>query len=93
MYCCAKICLINVNVQELLKEKEQYGRKTQQEVESLTFRNQQLSKRVMVLQDDMEMVQNQKKKHKVCYLLYYVDKIYANGVFDVCVYIYIYDTK
>ena len=48
-----------------MKEKEQWARKYQQEVDSLSFRNQQLSKRVMVLQDELEALESQKKKHKV----------------------------
>ena len=48
-----------------MKEKEQWSRKYQQEVDSLSFRNQQLSKRVMVLQDELEALESQKKKHKV----------------------------
>ena len=48
-----------------MKEKEQWSRKSQQEVDSLSFRNQQLSKRVMVLQDELETLESQKKKHKV----------------------------
>ncbi|XP_076463596.1 protein phosphatase 1 regulatory subunit 21-like isoform X2 [Babylonia areolata] len=52
------------STREQLKEKEQSMRKFQQEVESLSFRNQQLSKRVMVLQDELETLESQKKKHK-----------------------------
>nr|KAG5691615.1 hypothetical protein BaRGS_023786 [Batillaria attramentaria] len=52
------------SAKDQLKEKEQAVRKSQQEVDSLTFRNQQLSKRVLVLQDELEALEAQKKKHK-----------------------------
>ncbi|KAL8589753.1 hypothetical protein ACOMHN_027261 [Nucella lapillus] len=52
------------STKDQLKEKEQSMRKFQQEVESLSFRNQQLSKRVMVLQDELETMETQKKKNK-----------------------------
>lgn len=52
-------------MQEQVKEKEQAVRKYQQEVDSLAFRNQQLSRRVTVLQEELDALEMQKKKHKV----------------------------
>ncbi|CAL1533859.1 unnamed protein product [Lymnaea stagnalis] len=52
-------------LKEVLKERDQTVRKYEQEVDSLTFRNQQLSKRVIVLQEELETSEaNSKKKHK-----------------------------
>lgn len=47
-------------LKESLKEHEQRLRKSNQEMESLTFRNQQLTKRISVLQDEL-MVKNNKR--------------------------------
>lgn len=47
----------NVELRDVLKEKEQILRKAEQEMDSLTFRNQQLTKRVTVLQDDLDLMQ------------------------------------
>ena len=44
-----------------LKEKDQSLRKLEQEVECLNFRNQQLEKRVSVLQEDLELLELSKK--------------------------------
>jgi len=49
------------------KEREQTVRKYEQEVDSLSFRNQQLSTRCSLLQDDFEALES-KKKHKVHFL-------------------------
>ncbi|GFS06995.1 protein phosphatase 1 regulatory subunit 21-like [Elysia marginata] len=53
-------------LKEALKEKSQTVRKYEQEVDSLTFRNQQLSKRVVFLQEELEAteISNKKKKGK-----------------------------
>lgn len=48
-------------LKESLKEHEQRLRKSNQEMESLTFRNQQLTKRISVLQDEL-MVKNNTKR-------------------------------
>jgi protein phosphatase 1 regulatory subunit 21 len=48
-----------------LKEKDQAIRKFEQEIDSLAFRNNQLSTRVTVLQQELEEVLVQGKKHKV----------------------------
>ena len=59
---------INVLViyeQEKLKECEQSVRKYQQEVDSLSFRNQQLSTRVLFLQEELDQAETSKKKSKV----------------------------
>ena len=70
--------------QELVKEKEQWSRKYQQEVDSLSFRNQQLSKRVMVLQDELEALESQKKKHKVsvsvCELMMWFTAVWVDAM-------------
>ncbi|XP_061173281.1 protein phosphatase 1 regulatory subunit 21-like [Saccostrea echinata] len=50
--------------QEKLKECEQSVRKYEQEVDSLTFRNQQLSTRVLILQEELDEAEANKKKHK-----------------------------
>lgn len=54
-------------VSEELKEKDQSLRKSEQEIECLNFRNQQLTKRVSILQDDLNQMQssaNKKTKSK-----------------------------
>ncbi|XP_039281619.1 protein phosphatase 1 regulatory subunit 21 [Nilaparvata lugens] len=56
---------VKVELQEALRQLEQSSRKSEQEIDSLTFRNQQLTRRVTVLQDELEMQQyNKKKKNK-----------------------------
>ena len=45
-----------------IKERDQTIRKLEQEMESLDFRNQQLAKRVGVLQDELTLAQNSSKK-------------------------------
>lgn len=52
-----------------MKEKDQCNRKYEQEMESVTFRNQQLTKRVMVLQEESEISQRASKKGKVSSVL------------------------
>ncbi|GAB1597704.1 protein phosphatase 1 regulatory subunit 21-like [Argonauta hians] len=47
-----------------IKEKDQSVRKYEQEVDSLTFRNQQLAKRVLFLQEELEQLSVNKKKNK-----------------------------
>lgn len=47
----------NAELRDILKEKEQILRKAEQEMDSLTFRNQQLTKRVTVLQDELDLMQ------------------------------------
>ncbi|XP_049878062.1 protein phosphatase 1 regulatory subunit 21 [Pectinophora gossypiella] len=44
-------------LRDLLKEKEKSLRKGELEIDSLTFRNQQLTRRVSVLQDELEALQ------------------------------------
>lgn len=51
-------------MQEQLKEKEVEIRRAEQELDSLTFRNQQLTKRVTVLQEELDEVQNKGKKNR-----------------------------
>ncbi|XP_062574127.1 protein phosphatase 1 regulatory subunit 21-like isoform X1 [Saccostrea cucullata] len=51
-------------LKEKLKECEQSVRKYEQEVDSLTFRNQQLSTRVLILQEELDEAEASKKKHK-----------------------------
>ncbi|NXR38935.1 PPR21 phosphatase, partial [Zosterops hypoxanthus] len=50
--------------QEQLKMKDQSLRKLQQEMDSLTFRNQQLAKRVELLQDELALSEARGKKNK-----------------------------
>lgn len=50
---------------EQLKMKDQSLRKLQQEMDSLTFRNQQLAKRVELLQDELSLSETRGKKNKV----------------------------
>lgn len=47
----------NSELRDILKEREQSLRKAEQEMDSLTFRNQQLTKRVTVLQDELDIMQ------------------------------------
>lgn len=47
----------NAELRDLLKEREQSLRKAAQEVDSLAFRNQQLERRVAVLQEEFEIIQ------------------------------------
>lgn len=47
----------SAELRDVLKEKEQILRKAEQEMDSLTFRNQQLTKRVTVLQDELDLMQ------------------------------------
>ncbi|XP_038206844.1 protein phosphatase 1 regulatory subunit 21 isoform X2 [Zerene cesonia] len=49
-------------LRELLKEKEKSLRKGELEIDSLTFRNQQLTRRVSVLQDEIEQTQTKLTK-------------------------------
>lgn len=51
-------------LKESLKEKDQSIRKFEQEVDSLTFRNNQLSSRVASLQHELEEVRSYSKKNK-----------------------------
>lgn len=50
-----------VDLKETLKEREQILRKNEQEMESLNFRNQQLTRRVTVLQEELESLH---QKHR-----------------------------
>ena len=51
----------NAELKETLRAKEQNLRKTEQELDSLNFRNQQLTKRVTILQGDLDSVQVKKE--------------------------------
>ena len=44
----------NSELRDVLKEREQSLRKAEQEMDSLTFRNQQLTRRVTVLQEELD---------------------------------------
>jgi len=48
-----------------LKEKDLAVRKFEQEIDSLSFRNNQLSMRVSVLQQELDEAHARSKKHKV----------------------------
>lgn len=50
-----------VNLKEIIKTYEQQMRKHDQEMESLTFRNEQLTKRIYVLQEELRISQHGKK--------------------------------
>ncbi|XP_072350922.1 protein phosphatase 1 regulatory subunit 21-like, partial [Scyliorhinus torazame] len=52
------------SLKEELKMKDQSVRKLQQEMDSLTFRNQQLSKRVELLQEELVTTEAKGKKNK-----------------------------
>lgn len=55
----------NSELKEAVRQLEQNERKAEQEIDSLTFRNQQLTCRVTVLQDELEeLQQNRGKKSK-----------------------------
>lgn len=51
----------NSSLTEILKEYEQRVRKSDLEMESLNFRNQQLTKRIIVLQDELDKQSKVKK--------------------------------
>jgi len=57
--------LIGIMFQNELKEKELAIRKFEQEIDSLSFRNNQLSMRVNVLQQELDESHARGKKHKV----------------------------
>lgn len=48
-----------------MRSKEQLLRRSEQEMDSLTFRNQQMEKRVELLQEELEKLANSKTKKKV----------------------------
>ncbi|XP_061481633.1 protein phosphatase 1 regulatory subunit 21 [Rhineura floridana] len=54
----------SASLKEQLKMKDQSLRKLQQEMDSLTFRNQQLAKRVELLQDELVISESKGKKNK-----------------------------
>lgn len=53
-----------LELKETVKEQEQRIRKHNQEMESLTFRNEQLTRRISVLQQELQ-VNNHGKKSKI----------------------------
>lgn len=55
----------NGDLKQTLRSQEQSLRKNEQEMESLVFRNQQLTKRVTVLQDDLEEERKLTKKGEI----------------------------
>lgn len=48
-----------------MKQREQSLRKAEQEMDSLSFRNQQLAKRVELLQEELQVIEAKSKKGKV----------------------------
>ncbi|XP_014817933.1 PREDICTED: protein phosphatase 1 regulatory subunit 21 isoform X1 [Calidris pugnax] len=54
----------SASLKEQVKMKDQSLRKLQQEMDSLTFRNQQLAKRVELLQDELALSETRGKKNK-----------------------------
>jgi len=61
--CC--FALLTILFQNELKEKDLAIRKFEQEIDSLSFRNNQLSMRVNVLQQELDEAHARGKKHKV----------------------------
>lgn len=57
--------LTHVPQQEQLKQRDQSLRKQEQEMDSLSFRNQQLAKRVELLQEELAVSEAKGKKGKV----------------------------
>lgn len=55
----------SANLQDLVRNHEQTARKRDQEIESLTFRNDQLTKRIVVLQHELQNNNGKKNKNKV----------------------------
>ena len=53
----------NVELEDTLKDRDQAIRKSEAEMDSLTFRNQQLARRVEVLQEDGEVKVSKAKNH------------------------------
>ncbi|CAH1117244.1 unnamed protein product [Phaedon cochleariae] len=53
----------STELHEVLKKHEQTVRKRDQEIESLTFRNEQLTKRIIVLQQDLQLSSTKKGKN------------------------------
>ncbi|KAF7271450.1 hypothetical protein GWI33_015672 [Rhynchophorus ferrugineus] len=51
----------NVHINEIIKNSEQTIRKRDQEMESLTFRNEQLTKRISVLQQELQINSHSRK--------------------------------
>ncbi|CAL4101424.1 unnamed protein product, partial [Meganyctiphanes norvegica] len=64
-------------ISDVLKSKDQSLRKADQENDSLTFRNQQLTKRLTLLQEDLDVIQNKGKKSKVKQ-----ESVSADGIID-----------
>ena len=53
----------NQELSEVLRERELSLRKKQQEMDAIGFRNQQLTKRIMVLQDEIDKKASSSGKH------------------------------
>lgn len=53
------------NLREQLRRKESTLRRTEQELDSLTFRNKQLELRVAALQDELAIIEGRKQDNKV----------------------------
>jgi len=62
---CAHTCVCVCVCQDELKQKEQSLRKVEQEMDSLSFRNQQLTKRVELLQEELLLSESKSRKSKV----------------------------
>ena len=54
----------NADIREQLKKKEVELRRAEQELDSLSFRNQQLTKRITVLQEELDKNQSKPKKNR-----------------------------
>lgn len=57
--------IVSDSEQDQLKQRDQSLRKQEQEMDSLSFRNQQLAKRVELLQEELTMCEAKGKKGKV----------------------------
>lgn len=72
----------SAELKELLRERELSLRKSELEIDSLNFRNQQLTKRVTVLQDDLDFLQVITDSDQNCRikstLLYWIDFFQLN---------------
>lgn len=62
---CLSLYLFPPPYQEQLKQRDQSLRKQEQEMDSLSFRNQQLAKRVELLQEELAASEAKGKKGKV----------------------------
>ena len=53
-------------MQDVIKERDQAVRQYEQEIDSLTFRNRQMSTRVSLLQEELDRCDSRHRHDKVC---------------------------